>query len=200
MSKIYGLPVGTPINPEKLTQEVVPKQINDALQEAKDSGAFKGDKGDPGETGATPNFTIGSVLTLNPDSNAYVGITGTKENVVLNFAIPKGKDGRDGVDAPSGGTSGSGTLGDRVSILETKVKNMAEDIVYVYECIDNIQMVFQGDSETLEVAGIIADAVYNIRPTEAATDENYNAFKHRLVSNVDVEAYVQSALDALLNE
>lgn len=44
-------------------------------------------------TGATPDLEIGSVTTLNPDQQAYVQITGTDENPVLNFGIPRGQTG-----------------------------------------------------------------------------------------------------------
>ena len=42
--KIYGRPITTPMNPKKLT-EGIPQNIKDALEEAKASGAFKGDPG-----------------------------------------------------------------------------------------------------------------------------------------------------------
>ena len=63
---------------------------------------LKGDKGDKGEqgvqglkgeTGVTPNLTVGSVVTLDPYQEATVEITGTTENPILNFGIPKGKTG-----------------------------------------------------------------------------------------------------------
>ena len=55
-----------------------------------------------GETGATPNLTIGTVTTLNAGSNATATITGTAENPVLNLGIPKGA---------TGATSASGSGG-----------------------------------------------------------------------------------------
>ena len=51
-----------------------------------------------GDAGVTPNITIGEVTTLEPNQNAIVEITGTTENPILNFGIPKGEDGI-GVDA-----------------------------------------------------------------------------------------------------
>lgn len=75
------------------TVESVGTQIQTALQEAKDSGEFDGEKGDPGETGATPNLTIGTVTTGEAGSQASVTITGTLENPVLNLTIPKGDTG-----------------------------------------------------------------------------------------------------------
>ena len=52
----------------------------------------KGDKGEKGDNGQTPSFTIGTVTTLNSDQNATVTISGTFPNLVLNFGIPRGKD------------------------------------------------------------------------------------------------------------
>ena len=60
----------------------------------------EGPKGDKGETGATPQLTIGTVTTLDPGEDATVTITGTAEAPVLNFGIPKGEQG-------DGSTSGS---------------------------------------------------------------------------------------------
>ena len=53
----------------------------------------KGEKGEPGADGVTPNLTIGTVETLPSGSNATATITGDKENPVLNLGIPKGADG-----------------------------------------------------------------------------------------------------------
>ena len=41
----------------------------------------------------TPQLTIGTVTTLDPDEDATVTITGTAEAPVLNFGIPKGEPG-----------------------------------------------------------------------------------------------------------
>lgn len=46
-----------------------------------------------GDTGATPNLTIGTVETLDAGSNATATITGTPEDPVLSLGIPKGYDG-----------------------------------------------------------------------------------------------------------
>lgn len=50
-------------------------------------------KGDPGETGVTPNITIGTVNTVAPDMPANAYLSGTQENPVLNMDIPKGDPG-----------------------------------------------------------------------------------------------------------
>lgn len=43
--------------------------------------------------GITPDFQIGTVTTLPPDSEATANITGEPEKPFLNLGIPKGKDG-----------------------------------------------------------------------------------------------------------
>lgn len=59
-----------------------------------------GPAGQDGAPGVTPQLTIGTVTTLEPDEDATVAITGTTEAPVLNFGIPKGEPG-------DSGTSGS---------------------------------------------------------------------------------------------
>lgn len=77
-------------------------------------GRIKGDKGDKGDTGAKgdkgergergergndapiPVFTIGDTKTLSSSEEAYVELnTEDAENPILNFSIPRGRDGKD---------------------------------------------------------------------------------------------------------
>lgn len=46
-----------------------------------------------GDTGATPQLSVGTVETLEPTEDATVTITGTAKNPVLNFGLPKGEQG-----------------------------------------------------------------------------------------------------------
>lgn len=65
-------------------------------------------KGAKGDTGTAASITIGSVTTGVAGSNASVTNSGTASNVVLNFMLPRGKDGKDGgitVDAALSDTS-----------------------------------------------------------------------------------------------
>lgn len=55
-------------------------------------------KGYPGEDGATPNISIGTVDTLESGSDATASITGTSASPVLNLGIPKGTTGTPGAD------------------------------------------------------------------------------------------------------
>lgn len=60
-------------------------------------GIPRGANGSPGDPGVTPNFSIGTVTTLEPTQPATATITGTAEAPVLNLGIPKGDPGTNGV-------------------------------------------------------------------------------------------------------
>jgi hypothetical protein len=62
---------------------------------------LQGEPGDRGDTGLTPNITIGTVTTLESNDSATVTNTGTAENPVFNFGIPKGEQGEKGSDGES---------------------------------------------------------------------------------------------------
>lgn len=53
----------------------------------------KGETGDQGEIGPTPQLSVGTVTTGEPGTDAEVEITGTPEAPVLNFTIPRGDTG-----------------------------------------------------------------------------------------------------------
>lgn len=65
-------------------------------------------KGATGAAGTAATINIGTVTTGAAGSNAVVTNSGTASNVVLNFMLPRGKDGKDGgitVDAALSDTS-----------------------------------------------------------------------------------------------
>ena len=55
-----------------------------------------GKDGNDGKDGITPTISIGTVTSLNPESNPTVENVGTSPNVILNFGIPKGGKGDKG--------------------------------------------------------------------------------------------------------
>lgn len=55
-----------------------------------------GKDGKDGINGVTPDFSIGTVTTLEPTESASVTLTGTEEEPVLNFGIPRGEKGEQG--------------------------------------------------------------------------------------------------------
>ena len=65
----------------------------------------KGEQGDKGATGAagrdgiTPNISIGTVTTVEPDTQASASLTGDVSNLKLNLSIPKGQQGDSSVIA-----------------------------------------------------------------------------------------------------
>lgn len=50
-------------------------------------------KGSKGDTGDSPVFTVGNVVTGEAGSSVQVYLSGTDENPVLNFTIPRGNPG-----------------------------------------------------------------------------------------------------------
>lgn len=66
------------------------QNANETAQELKDKAAAGDFDGPQGPSGT---MTIGGVQTLQPDEEATVTNTGTPENAVLNFGIPRGEDG-----------------------------------------------------------------------------------------------------------
>ena len=52
---------------------------------------INGTDGTNGQDGITPNLQIGTVTTLEPNEQATVTRTGTDENPILNFGIPRGQ-------------------------------------------------------------------------------------------------------------
>ena len=79
----------------------------------------KGEKGDPGSIGlqekvgptgpmgpkgenGPTTIEIGKIETVNPEMNAEVINTGTNQDIILNFKIPRGMDGIQGPQGPIG--------------------------------------------------------------------------------------------------
>lgn len=52
--------------------------------------------------GVAPHLTIGTVETLQPDTQAYATITGTAMEPVLNLGIPQGEQGEQGAPGQDG--------------------------------------------------------------------------------------------------
>lgn len=81
-------------------------------------------KGAKGDTGTAATIKVGTVTTGAAGSNASVTNSGTASNAVLNFMLPRGKDGKDGgitVDAALSDTS--------INPVQNKVVKAAIDSV-----------------------------------------------------------------------
>lgn len=99
-------------------------------------------KGAKGDTGTAASITIGSVTTGAAGSNASVTNSGTASNVVLNFMLPRGRDGKDGgitVDAALSDTSINpvqnkvvkAAIGSVAASVPTKVSDLPNDAGYL---------------------------------------------------------------------
>ena len=110
--------------------------------------AQKGEQGEQGiqgvrgVQGATPNIQIGTVETLNPTEQATVTQTGTLENPIFNFGIPKGVQGQNGQDGytPVRGTD----------------YWTAEDIATIQQYIDNQLVPINEELSTLTTVSEVA--------------------------------------------
>lgn len=107
-------------------------------------------KGAKGDTGTAASITIGSVTTGAAGSNASVTNSGTASNVVLNFMLPRGKDGKDGgitVDAALSDTSTNpvqnkvvkAAIDSVAASVPTKVSTLENDAGYLtqHQSLDN---------------------------------------------------------------
>lgn len=106
-------------------------------------------KGAKGDTGTAASIKIGRVTTGAAGSNASVTNSGTASNVVLDFTLPRGNDGKDGgvtVDTELSATSVNPiqnkvvkTAIDTVTArIPTKVSALENDAEYAKTSIENI--------------------------------------------------------------
>ena len=84
---------------------------------------IKGAKGDKGDTGTAATIKVGTVTTGAAGSAASVTNSGTASNVVLNFTLPRGKDGGITVDAELSDTSTNPIQNKAVNTAINTVKN-----------------------------------------------------------------------------
>ena len=78
-----------------------------------------------GDVGATPNVTIGTVVTGEEGTQVQATITGTPENPVLNLTIPKGDTGDDGfnpvVEVTKSGNTATVSVTDATHTTEVNI-------------------------------------------------------------------------------
>lgn len=100
----------------------------------------KGEKGDAGEIGPTgprgnagpASIKIGNVETVSFDTNASITNSGTDEDLILDFKIPKGDKGDKGEKGEKGDTGPRGLPGEtgrteHISVDETETINPDEE-------------------------------------------------------------------------
>ena len=72
------------------------QQILEEGRRCKNKLSVIGPTGPTGPTGAA-TITVGTTTTTDPGTNASVTNVGTNENVILNFSIPRGNVGPNGL-------------------------------------------------------------------------------------------------------
>ena len=138
--KIYGNPVATPINPEKLkggggvSNEQLTKAVNDALELAKESGAFKGDPGERGPAGTSASLSIKYASSAwdsqEPTEwqDSVPTLTATKKYLWAQFTKTQGLSMSvwSGVVGVYGDTGPQGDPGDAYVLTEADKQTIAE--------------------------------------------------------------------------
>ena len=71
----------------------------------------KGEQGNPGPEGTAATVQVGTTTTSEPGADAEVTNSGTSKDAVLNFVIPRGQQGPQGVQGPAGQTGAQGERG-----------------------------------------------------------------------------------------
>ena len=90
-----------------LTAEEREKLINLSLSDITGAVGVKGDKGDKGDPGEAATIQIGTVTTGAAGTSATVSNSGTEQNAILNFVIPRGATGAQGPKGDTGDSSSS---------------------------------------------------------------------------------------------
>ena len=119
-----------------------------------------------GATGATPNFSIGTVQTLEPGQSATASITGTPENPLLNLGIPKGQAGASGagdVTYDSTATYGSGTVGAELTGLSRQLSDKQDKTNYV--TLSGTIITQTGVDNTVYLCGELAELTFTAPAT-----------------------------------
>lgn len=81
-----------------------PKQFTDA-------GNIRGPQGEKGSDGAAASITVGSVSSSDPGTDPIVNNSGSSSAAVLDFVIPRGDTGPQGLTGPTGAKGEQGETG-----------------------------------------------------------------------------------------
>ena len=151
-------------------------------------------KGEKGATGSAASIKIGSVTTGAAGSNASVTNSGTASNVVLDFTLPRGNDGKDGgitVDAELSATS---TNPVQNKVVNTAITNVRSDMSQGLSSLSADIPTKVTDLEIdIPLVSLAADNTWTGRQTfnEAILKEAVLA-KARIVQEVYQPAYVNA--------
>lgn len=162
-------------------------------------------KGAKGDTGTAASIKIGSVTTGAAGSNASVTNSGTASNVVLNFTLPRGKDGADGgvtVDEALSNTSVNpvqnravkAALDNRAVLDDTNTFTSPNtfDIIYMQKNVGSIRW-YEG-SQSVVVGHINAESYTGEANTakKATKDGDGNIITSTYATKTELNSYVKS--------
>ena len=148
-------------------------------------------KGAKGDTGTAASIKIGSVTTGAAGSNASVTNSGTASNVVLNFTLPRGKDGADGgvtVDAELSDTSTNPVQ--NKAIYNALLNKVGTDIFSGFALLGGATKIewYEGT----QLIGAINAAKYSGMARAAAHDGDGNTISTTYAKKTDISGMVKS--------
>lgn len=141
--------------------------------------------GQDGTNGITPTFSIGTVEAVENNQPAKVIISGTSENVILNFKIPKGLNG-----------NGSGDV--TTSQLNTAIKENVTDKNFLQSTIAENTYLKKQDAETTyakktEITNFVTNTELNNAIKTNITDQNFlktSVAESNYLKKSDSEKYI----------
>ena len=182
-------------------------------------GNFQGEKGNTGEkgdTGATPQLSIAGVTTGDAGTNANVILGGTAENPTLSFTIPRGDTGTTGA---TGAKGDPGTV-EIIAAYDISTTNANNTVAYVSNEIEGqigyeppnsgqviaVNWIDSADSSiTLAywyykvdgnwVRSLLTGNVGSLLTDEEAASSTNKAYTARYVSAVLAEIYTKTEAD-----
>ena len=133
----------------------------------------RGAKGEPGQDGVTPTFSIESVETGEPGTDADVTMTGDAPNHGLKFVIPRGDKGDTGAQGLPGEAGADG-----------KTPNIT---------IGNVETLEAGESATASITGESPDLTLNLGIPKGADGEGKAVDISTTLSSESTDSEVPSA-------
>ena len=133
----------------------------------------RGAKGEPGQDGVTPTFSIESVETGEPGTDADVTMTGDAPNHGLRFVIPRGDKGDTGAQGLPGEAGADG-----------KTPNIT---------IGNVETLEAGQNATASITGESPDLTLNLGIPKGADGEGKAVDISTTLSSSSTDSEVPSA-------
>lgn len=160
----------------------------------------QGEPGTPGAAGANASVTVGSTTTSAPGSNAAVTNSGTAQNAVFNFTIPRGATGPQGAQGPQGpqgppgeaGTPGAAGAGVKTGGLTGQVLQKASNNDF------DTQWAFPANAPVTSVDGrqgaVTLSDLYDAAGAAAAAQSDAEDYADSLATNYDPAGAASTAV------